>query len=407
MQIIGDPLYELNWLSNSTLWAQHTFNYSSSFTLSADEAANAGTMLVFDGIKMGANIYVNDHLVGTAVDQFLRYTFVVGGTSGFGVEGANSVVVSFDPALTVDGRFMACTGGWDWAPYSDQSQAAQPGTAKLFSKGIWKSVYVVTTASAAMTHVVPQTFYNGDYVIEPLKDGQHAGFTVKVRTHFWAPADTTGTLSVTGSWGGQASASVRIPAGVSNQTLEMTAAATQMKLWWPAGMGEQPLFNVSVTFTPASGIAAALSATRRIGFKYFALVTGDDTAPGYIEKNKDTDGNDDNGMFFRVNGAAFFARGANMIPMDEMEARINSTAVRIMVQSAVDGRFNTLRIWGGGVFQYDAFYDACDELGIVIYHDMQYAQQGHSPDKTATQDAEFRHQVRRISSHVSIGLYDG
>jgi beta-galactosidase/beta-glucuronidase len=289
--------------------------------------------------------------------------------------------------------------------------AMQPGQAQLFSKGIWKSVYVVATATAAMTHVVPQTFYNGEYVIEPLKDGEHSGFTVKVRTHFWAPAATSGTLSMTGSWGGKASASVRIPAGDSNQTLDMTAEATEMKLWWPAGLGEQPLYNVTVTFTPASAssdrVGAALSATRRIGFKYFALVTGDDTAPGYIEKNKNADGNDNNGMFFRVNGAAFMARGANMIPMDEMEARINSTAVRIMVQSAVDGNFNTLRIWGGGVFQYDAFYDACDELGIIIYHDMQYAQQGHSPDQTDTQAAEFRHQVRRISSHVSIGLYDG
>ena len=117
-------MYELNWLQNSSLWAANTFNYSTTFTISADQAASPATLLVFDGIKMGANIYVNGKLVGAAMDQFLRYKFEIGGSSGFGVEGSNDLVVSFDPALTVDGRFMACTGGWDWAPYSDQFQAA-------------------------------------------------------------------------------------------------------------------------------------------------------------------------------------------------------------------------------------------------------------------------------------------
>lgn len=405
--IIPDPIVNDNWLLNSSLWAKNTFNYSTSFSLTEAEAASGQSLLVFDGIKMGANVFVNGKKVGTVVDQFLRYVFPLDGSSSVRA-GSNSLVVSFDPSIGTDGgRFMACTGGWDWAPYSDQQVPAQPDTAHAFSKGIWKSVYVAGVESAAITHFVPQTYYQGEYVIEPLKDGEHAGFVVKSTVHFWAASEVSGTLEIKGSWGGSGSSSIKVPAGESNATVTITATAAQIKLWWPNGLGSQPLYTVTATFTPSSGSSSAVSATRSIGFKYFVLVTGDDTAPGYIEKNKNADGNDQNGMFFRVNGAAFLARGANMIPMDEMEGRINSTAVRIMVQSAVDANFNMLRIWGGGVFQYDAFYSACDELGILIYHDMQYAQQGHSPSQTDTQAAEFRHQVRRLSSHVSIGLYDG
>lgn len=96
-----------------------------------------------------------------------------------------------------------------------------------------------------------------------------------------------------------------------------------------------------------------------------------------------------------------------MIPPDEMEGRYNAAVLQRQVQSAVEANFNMLRVWGGGVFLPDAFYDACDEAGILLYHDMQFAQDGHSPDVTSTQDAEFRHQMRRLSHHPSLALIDG
>ena len=96
-----------------------------------------------------------------------------------------------------------------------------------------------------------------------------------------------------------------------------------------------------------------------------------------------------------------------MIPMEELEGRMDADAHHQLVQNAVDGGFNTLRVWGGGMFLPDAWYDACDELGILVYHDMQYAQEGHAPDTTGAQDAELRHQVRRLSHHPGIVMWDG
>jgi beta-mannosidase len=112
-------------------------------------------------------------------------------------------------------------------------------------------------------------------------------------------------------------------------------------------------------------------------------------------------------MRIKVNGADIWARGGNMIPMDELEGRYSDAAHRRLVQSAVEGGFNIFRLWGGGIYQVDSWYEACDDLGVLIYHDMMYAQGNHAPKVTPTQDDEIRYQVRRLSEHPSIGIWDG
>jgi beta-mannosidase len=216
------------------------------------------------------------------------------------------------------------------------------------------------------------------------------------------------TLSILGAWGASTSSPVALPAGESNVTLLLTASAAQVQLWWPNGLGAQPLYNLTVTFTPSGAPGSpALTAARRTGFRVFALATGNDTDPAYVANNTATDGTDTHGMVFRVNGAAILSRGANMIPTDQMEGRYSAATHTAIVASAAAANFNTLRVWGGGVFLPDAFYDACDELGLLIYHDMQFAQSGHSPNGTSTEDAEFRHQIRRLSHHPAWVITDG
>lgn len=100
-------------------------------------------------------------------------------------------------------------------------------------------------------------------------------------------------------------------------------------------------------------------------------MTGNDTNPEYVKENKNADGNDSQGMLFRVNGMVIFSRGANMIPMEELEGRLVAAAHAQLVASSRDAGMNTLRVWGGGIFLPPAWYDACDELGILVYHDMQ------------------------------------
>ena len=181
-----------------------------------------------------------------------------------------------------------------------------------------------------------------------------------------------------------------MPEGSSSTSMQLVATAEQIRLWWPNGMGEQSMYNV----TGKSG-ADEVETSRRMGFRVFAFVTSNDTDPAYAEANKDADGTVMHGMFFRVNGAAMYARGANMIPMDELEGRLDGLAHRYVVKSSAEASMNTLRVWGGGMFLPREFYDSCDDYGVLVYHDMQYA--GALPRATATQDRELRHQIRRLS----------
>lgn len=111
----------------------------------------------------------------------------------------------------------------------------------------------VFAGTAAITHVNPQIKYLGSYPAAPLTEGTHGGFTVKVKVHMWAATATQGTLSVAGSWGAEGtetttSSAVSVPAGDSIAEVSVSAPASAIQLWWPAGQGAQPLYNVTVSF---------------------------------------------------------------------------------------------------------------------------------------------------------------
>ncbi|CAK9039686.1 unnamed protein product [Durusdinium trenchii] len=400
----GRGWYEKNWLK-SDIWNKQTWSFSTNFTVDSSQLRSlARVQLIFDGIKMGANIKVNGKLLGTATSQFVRYSFDLDGLLQEG-DLANRVEVTFDHSIKVGGRFMASSGGWDWAPYTN---TAQEGAA-TFTYGIWKHVYLLYTpsASASILHVVPKVFYQGSYPTSALVDGEHAGFQVKVNIFLSAKAATKGLLQLRPQWGSTpAPVAVSVPEGISKHTLEVNASAKEIKLWWPIGMGDQPLYDLKVDFQPTAPSAPSTT-QRRLGFRYFALVTGDDTDAAYVASARQEQGTASVGMYFRINGAAFWSKGANVIPMENLEGRMSGEAHRLLVRSAADGGMNTLRIWGGGIFMPDEFYDTCDELGLIVYHDMMYAQSGHAPEKNQVQDTELRHQVRRLSSHPSIVIWDG
>lgn len=126
------------------------------------------------------------------------------------------------------------------------------------------------------------------------------------------------------------------------------------------------------------------------------------------DSNEQSEGSGSHGMYFRVNGALVLARGANFIPMDQLEGRLSEEAHRIAVRSAADANMNMMRIWGGGMVLPDAFYDACDEEGILLYHDMMFVDEaGHRPVQTPIVEAEIRHLVRSLSSHPAIAVWNG
>ena len=296
----------------------------------------------------------------------------------------------------------------DWAPYTDTRTTTNAGT---FTKGIWKSVYLLPVPSGVIIeHVVPHVFYQGPYPTSPLTDSDAGPWLVNVRTYLRTEAVTAavaGTLSVVGSWAPEAP--VSIPLSLSpgtNSSASVNLTASGVSLWWPNGAGPRPLYNVTITFNPSGGaVAVPITVTRRIGFRVFYTVTANDTVPQNISGQ---DGSSDFTMRFKVNGADIWARGANMIPMELLEGRQSAAAYVAQVGSAAAANMNVLRIWGGGIYLPDAFYDACDEAGLLLYHDMAFAGDGRvNPYGNALEDAELRHQLRRLSHHACIDPCNG
>jgi beta-mannosidase len=173
--------------------------------------------------------------------------------------------------------------------------------------------------------VVPHVFYGGAYPTAPLADAAAGPWTVSVTTHFRTLAGgaaVTGTLTATGSWAADATVSqqVSLPAANSSVVLSLPVPTGGVRLWWPNGYGQQPLYNVTVSFTPsAPGDVSPLTATRRIGFRTLYTVTADDSNPSNITG---VNGSGDFTMRFKVNGAdsACGRRAARVTPPPPLTA---------------------------------------------------------------------------------------
>ena len=134
---------------------------------------------------------------------------------------------------------------------------------------------MVSVADFAITHVVPGVFYRGATPETPLADGSHSGFRVAVKLFVHALRPGAATVKASGGWGASNSSKVALGAGENVVAVDLIAAADQISLWWPNGAGKQPLYNLSASVAADGGALAPVTAQRRIGFRTFAIFTGD------------------------------------------------------------------------------------------------------------------------------------
>ena len=285
---------------------------------------------------------------------------------------------------------------------------------ETFGLAIWKSVYLVSVAAggAAITSFVPHTFYAGGHPTSILGDADHAGFEVRARVALWAPADRGAgevTVALPGV-PGSATVTVRAALIAGTTVVNVTIPANDtrgVRLWHPRGNGDQVRYNITATFLPDNGVAPS-STWRLLGFRHVALVTINDTDPEVVAAAASKNGTGQFGLRLRVNGAATYARGGNKIPMDLLNGRMSAYGHRRLVQSAREANFNMLRIWGGGIYEPRAFYDACDEFGIMVEHDMMFTWGSGlvSGASSPTVRAELVYQLERLSHHPSVVILD-
>ncbi|HYI57996.1 MAG TPA: glycoside hydrolase family 2 protein [Microlunatus sp.] len=364
----GDNEHRLHWIG-STDWS-----YRTSFTF--EPGTEQRHDLVFAGLDTLATLLLNGTEIGRTANMHRSHRFDV---TGVLVAGENHLEVRFEGPVTGADRLSAELGerprayghpfnairkmaagyGWDWGP-------------DLAGVGIWKSVGIESWSGVRLGTVRPLA----------LVDGASGRLETHVELEWAADAEPV-QVAVTAA--GQ---TVTAPAepGQSEVVLELTVP--DVELWWPLGYGPQTRYDVTVEVAGQTHRAA-------VGFRTAELSISPD-AHG-------------NGFVIKVNGYPIYVKGYNWIPDDALLTRLTPDTYRSSITEAVAGGANLLRIWGGGIYESDALYDVCDELGVLVWQDFLFACAAYAEEEPLRSEviAEAREAVARLSSRPSLVVWNG
>ncbi|MCK2216332.1 glycoside hydrolase family 2 protein [Actinomadura sp. ATCC 31491] len=360
--------------------------------LAASPAGFERTDLVFDGLDTVAQVLLDGEELGRTRNMHRSYRFDVTGLARAGAALSVRFTSAYTEAEALRERLgerpneypepfnyirkMAASFGWDWGP-------------TLVTAGIWRPVRLESWSTARLATVRPLVTVSGG-------DGRGEGrVTGRVEAHVElerAPSGAGRELLLTVEAAGR-SVTVAVPPGADGAVAVLEVPAPG--LWWPRGYGEQTLYACRVVLADAATGRALDVWQRRVGFRDVRL----DTAP------------DEHGSAFtlRVNGQPVFARGVNWIPDDALPARLTPERYRHRLEQAAAAGVDLVRVWGGGIYEDHAFYDACDELGLMVWQDFLFACAAYPEEQPlrGEVEAEARENVTRLAPHPSLVLWNG
>jgi len=392
---VADPLYgknelALQWIGREDWIVSHTVDVPASLL------ACQNVFIDFESIDTMADVRINGQVVGQSGNMFRRFRVDAGSVLK---PGANTVAVTIRsperiaaeraanlpypiPASTYPVssphrnlvRKAQCMGGWDWGPC-------------LMTGGIYDSAAIVGVDGPRIEYLRANVNKAPEKKGTPSKD-----FLVEVtlELHTGSDLDTVVELELAG-----AKSSRRLIVAAGESIVRETLRIAGPELWWPAGYGSQPLYGLRAVVRPASGIGQQHEMTKHIGFRDLR-----------IDALEDKDGKS---MTIVVNGTRIFAKGANWIPADALPSRWTQERYADLLDSAAAANMNCLRVWGGGRYESDAFYDQCDELGILVWQDCMFscALYPSSGEFLSDVEAEIRHQIKRLANHPALALWCG
>jgi beta-mannosidase len=382
--LIEDPY--LDTAEADVAWMHRAdWRYTLEFESSAPASAER-TDLVFDGLDTVATVTLNGRELGRVANMHRTYRFDVREVLR---DGTNTLTVEIASALThaekVEAelgrrdhaypspfnmiRKMACSFGWDWGP-------------DLQTAGIWKPVRLERWTTARLAAVRP--------LVTVGEDGT-GHVTVHADVEHATPAPGERLELVVSIPAQDRTVRVTVEPGRTRATVTLTVP--DVRLWWPAGYGDHPLYDLEVDL---AGAGTALDAyRRRIGFRTITV----DTEPDGIGTP----------FTFVVNGTPVFAKGANWIPDDHFLTRITRERLARRVDQALGANLNLLRIWGGGIYETEDFYDVCDERGVLVWQDFPFACAAYPEEEPlwTEVEAEARENVARLTPHASLALWNG
>ncbi|HZX02867.1 glycoside hydrolase family 2 protein [Kribbella sp.] len=371
--LIPDPYLDRNEIGLE--WIGHTaWRYSTTFEVDSLPADRLD--LVFDGLDTLATINLNGYEVSRTRNMHRRYRLPI---ADLVVAGPNTLTIEFESPWNPSERSaaagvpevfssfthlrkMACNFGWDWGP-------------SLVTSGIWRDVRLESWSVARIASARP--------TITLAEGGASVRVDVDIERSAGEPLQVSAELA-----GARAAATV--PAGETAAVL--TLWVENPELWWPAQLGDQPLYELKVALGTDQPIDEQ---TQRVGFRSIVV---------------DTDPDRDGIPFsFRVNGQDVPIRGVNWIPDDCFPHRVDRARIDRRLRQALGAHVNLVRVWGGGVYESDDFYAACDELGLLVWQDFLFACAPYPEDEPifTEVEAEARDNVERLMGHPSLALWNG
>lgn len=396
---MGTNVEQCRWTGEREWWFRRDFDVPGGFVRGRSE-------LVFEGIDLFGTAWLNGRMVGQTRNSHRAYRMDV--TEAILPGQRNTLVVRVGATLRileanpyqkyfacfntprVFARKAQCQFSWDWAPH-------------LPALGIWRSVRLESFDSGRIMDVAVRARNDGQVTFHMALDERTYRQDLDQSSMEDEAAKTvrpTGNLlvEITGPFNLPKAAKnnpIRHKIAVTGQKNFCTLSVPKPRLWWPNGCGAQPLYKYRITLIRNGRTHHQVEG--RFAFREVKLV-------------EEPLGSDRLSFRFEINGTPVFCKGANWVPPSCFPGTVKPDRYRHLVHLAQDAHYNMLRVWGGGIYESDAFYDTCDELGIMVWQDFMFACSDCPDDHPEFIDEvipEIEHQVKRLRNRPCVVYWCG
>ena len=373
--VIPDPFYGTN--EDSVQWvSEREWVYRSNFKLSQDFLLKDKHEIIFHGLDTYASVYLNDSLILNANNMFRKWNVPLKGI----LKETNILVVKFQPTSFHENKKEKNLGyklpggkkvhtrkagfhyGWDWGPKISVSGIWKPIELKGYNRSYIKDIYIeqkeiFDSLAKLKVNLELDIIHSGRYILK-INDQEY-----------------------------------KLNLNSGEQKLAFDYNILDPILWWPNGYGKQYLYKIETKLMKDKNIIS--KKTKKIGIRKTELIT-----------SKDSLGNE---FYFKINNQAIFMKGANYIPQDNLQNRVSKEKYIDLLTQVTKANMNMIRVWGGGIYEEDIFYNTCDSLGILVWQDFMFACAMYPSDSLFLENIreEAIDNVKRLRNHSSIILWCG